>query len=372
MAIPGDVFIKAAADHREAVEQGCVPFGLHCGTGKKSATSYVATKNGISHSQAFRWLNTAKERGLIAELGGERDWQGRDAVAEFPVIPKATPTYEELKTRQKSNFTRLQANREASRLINVKLKIDGPYGIMPLGDPHLDNPGTDWPTLDRYVKIIKTTEGMFGTNIGDSTDNWVGRMARLYAESSVSRAEALILLEGFLNEVRWLFVDRGNHDVWSGADDLVGWFSRGMGVHYKWEGSRVQLTSPNGAHIVINSRHDFPGRSQFHPTHGPLKAATVDGHGDDIYTAGHIHHGGYMLRVGPTGKKSHILRLSSFKVYDGYKDQHGWLDGHLPAAVFIIDPNCPPETRVKFFDCPEFGADYLRFLRRPCFRVKAV
>jgi hypothetical protein len=317
-------------------------------------------------------LQQAAEAGMLTDpIPPEQDWQAAEPAVEFPGIPSPHPSYEELKHRAKTDFMRLRDNREASRLINVKVKIDGPYGIMPLGDPHIDNPGTDWPDLDRCVNIIKTTEGMFGTNIGDSTDNWVGRLTRLYAESNMSRSRALVMLEGFLAEIRWLFVDRGNHDVWSGADDLVGWFSRGLGVHYKWEGSRVQLTSPNGASIIINSRHDFPGRSQFHPTHGPLKAATMDGYGDDIYTAGHIHHGGYMLRVGPTGKKSHILRLSSFKVYDGHKDQHGWLDGHLPAAVFIVDPSQPENRRVKFFDVPEDGADYLKYLRKPRVRVKA-
>jgi len=329
----------------------------------------AAEELGIAKATFENRLKRAREMELRP---GGADWQGAEPAAEFPAIPSAEPSYAELKERMKADFARLSAHKEASKLLRVKVKIDGPYGIMPIGDPHLDNNGTDWPLLDRHVNLIKRTEGLFGTNVGDTSDNWVGRLARLYADSNLSRKRALILIEGFMREVRWLFVDKGNHDAWSGVDDPIAWFARDAGTHYKWEGSRVELVSPCGSSIVINSRHDFPGRSQYHPTHGPLKAATFDDHSDDIYTCGHIHIGGYMLRVSPTGKISHLLRLSSYKVYDSFKDQRGFLDGHLPSSVFVVNPAATdPLKRVKYFADPEDGADYLTFLRRPRVRVQA-
>lgn len=293
------------------------------------------------------------------------DWQGDKPAAEFPDIPSAEPTYDELKARKIADFQLLDANRKAAALIRVKVKIEGPYGIMAMGDPHVDADGCDWPTLDAHTQLIRRTEGLFGSNVGDITNNWIGRLARLYGAQNMSRTRALIMAEGWLREVNWLWIDPGNHDLWSGADDPVRWITRISGIHYKWQGSRLELVPPSGQSVVVNSRHDHPGFSMYHPTHGPLKASIWDGHADDIYTCGHIHTGGYMLRVDPRGRASHILRLSSYKVYDDHADERGFHSAHLPAGVFIINPHAADRRgRVMFFADPEQGADVLTHMRR--------
>ncbi|MDE2473156.1 MAG: hypothetical protein KGL35_31725, partial [Bradyrhizobium sp.] len=69
--------------------------------------------------------------------------------------------------------------------------------------------------------------------------------------------------------------------------------------------------------------------------------------------------------VNPRGKTSHILRLSSYKVYDSHKDEKGFPDAHLPAGVLIINPMIAEQQgRVCFVADPELGADMLTFLRR--------
>lgn len=288
-----------------------------------------------------------------------------DSGFEYPPIPSPEPSYEELKLRKIEDFQRLDASRRAAALIKVRVKVDGPYGVLVMGDPHVDADGTDWPTLDRHTQLARKTEGLFAANVGDITNNWIGRLARLYGEQSMSRSRALIMAEGWLREVKWLWIDPGNHDLWSGADDPVRWITRLSGVHYKWQGSRLELVPPTGASVVVNSRHDHPGYSMYHPTHGPLKASIWDGHADDIYTCGHIHTGGYMLRVNPVGKISHILRLSSYKVYDNHKDEKGFVSSHLPAGLFIVNPlAADPAGRVLFFADPEEGAEVLTFMRR--------
>lgn len=340
----------------------------------------AAAELGIARSTFQARLQIARERGMRPAVvppqryGGmpAPDWQATAPAAEFPEIPDAEPSYEELKSRQISDFTRLHAHKEAAKLIRVNVRIDGPYGVMAMGDPHLDDAGTNWPLLDAHTRLIQRTEGLFGANVGDLSNNWIGRLARLYANQNVSRSRALILIEGWLREVRWLWIDPGNHDLWSGADDPVRWITRFAGIHYKWQGSRLELVPPSGASVVVNSRHDHPDYSQWHPTHGPLKAATMDGYGDDIYTCGHIHAGAYHLHVHPTAKLSHVLRLSSYKVYDQHKDERGFRDANLPAGVFVVNPLAPTNTgRVTFFADPEAGADYLTFLRRPRVRVQA-
>ena len=283
-------------------------------------------------------------------------------LVEYPFIPDSEPTYEELKLRSIEDFKRLEASKKASKLIKLKIKIDGPYGIMLMGDPHIDDSGTDWGALDKDIKIVKNTPAMFGANVGDITNNWIGRLARLYSNQNMSRSRAVKMTEGFLKEIPWLWIDPGNHDLWSGADDPVKWITRFTGILYKWQGSRLELISSNGRSIIVNSRHDHPGHSMYHPTHGPLKAAQFDACHDDIYSCGHTHSGGYMLFVHPNGKMSHLIRLSSYKIYDNFKDERGFRDHSLPSAVFVVNPNS--EKQVTFFHSAQEGADYLTFLRK--------
>jgi hypothetical protein len=234
-----------------------------------------------------------------------------------------------------------------------------------MGDPHIDADGTDWPLLDRHTQLIKRTPALFGANVGDITNNWVGRLSRLYADQNMGRKRAIILAEGWLREVRWLWIDPGNHDLWSGADDPVRWITRFSGVHYKWQGSRLELVSPDGSSVIVNSRHDHPGHSQYHPTHGPLKASIWDGYHDDIYTCGHIHHGGYHMQVHNTGIISHCLRLSAYKVFDDHKDERGFRDGHLAASLFIVNPSAKERRhRVLYFSDIDEGAAILADMRK--------
>lgn len=327
---------------------------------------------GIPSSTFKGRYRAALERLPDASFPPQDDWQRDEPAATFPGIPSKLPTYDELKQLRIADFNRLDRHKQAVKLLRVQVRIDGAYGILVMGDPHVDDDGCDWPTLDRHIALIRKTEGLFGANVGDLTNNWIGRLARLYGDQNMGRERALVLVEGFLREVRWLWIDPGNHDLWSGHDDPVRWLTRFAGVHYKWQGSRLELVPPNGASVLVNSRHDHPGYSMYHPTHGPLKAAIMDGHGDDIYTCGHIHSGGYHLHIHPTGKASHLFRASSYKVYDNHKDERGFRDQHLPAGVFIVRPeSANPHGRVTFFADAEEGADYLRFLRRPRVRVQA-
>lgn len=357
-----------------------MPSGIFVAKGKQGAAPRVAELLGISVSSAQRRLDFARTLGMLEDVVADPsilatsrdDWQAQNAGATFPELPDAEPSYAELKSRQIADFGRLHAHKEAAKLIRVRVNVEGAYGIMVMGDPHVDDAGTDWPLLDAHTHLIQRTEGLFGANVGDLTNNWIGRLARLYANQNMSRTRALILVEGWLREVRWLWIDPGNHDLWSGADDPVRWLTRFSGIHYKWQGSRLELVPPSGASVVVNSRHDHPGHSMWHPTHGPLKAATMDGFGDDIYTCGHIHAGAYHLHVHPDGRLSHVLRLSSYKVYDAHKDERGFKDARLPAGVLVVNPASRTHAgRVKFFADPEAGADYLTFLRKPRVRVAA-
>ena len=283
---------------------------------------------------------------------------------DLPDLPSSELPYDEIREKRLREFERKQAHHQALELVTARVRRKGPIALFFFGDPHLDDPGTDLKTLYEHTELIKQTDGMYACNIGDTTNNWVGRLKALYAEQSTTQSEAWTLAEGWIHELagKWLFLIGGNHDYWSGSGDPLKWFTKAAGAHYVPHRYRVKLKFPNGAEVVVNSRHDWPGHSQWNPTHGPLKAAEL-GHRDDVYVAGHKHISGYQNFKAGDGSIIHAARVASYKIYDEYATQRGFRDHTIsPCLVFVIDPTDDTPDRIKHFWCPYRAAQYLKFL----------
>ena len=290
----------------------------------------------------------------------------KGAPAEFTHTP--VPTTEipvtDLIAHRKKQFDQLRIGKEARRLIPVKVNLHGPIGILTFGDPHLDDDGTDLGLVEEHVRLIGATEGLFGANIGDTTNNWMGRLARLYAEQSTSTKQAWQIAEWFIRAVDWLYFLSGNHDAWSGPGDPIKWILN-SGVPNE-SGVRLNLQFPNKKEVRINARHTFPGHSMWNTTHGPSKAAQM-GWRDHILIAGHTHVSGYQILKDPmTGMLSHAIRVGSYKTYDRYAEQLGLPDQCIsPAVVTVIDPAARTETGlITVFHDVEEGAAFLTWKRQ--------
>jgi hypothetical protein len=285
---------------------------------------------------------------------------------EFDDLPSELPTAAELIKLRKAQFQRKTQAKEARHLVPVRVKIAGPFGLALPGDPHVDDDGTDIALLEAHVDIINRTEGLLAGNIGDYSNNWIGRLARLYGQQATSAAQAWVLVEWYVRAVPWLFLLGGNHDLWSGDGDPIKWMARQARVQYEANGMRLGLTLPNGRVIRVNGRHDFSGRSQYNPVFGVGKAAQM-GWRDHVLVAGHIHQSGYQVVRDPsTGLLSHCLRVGSYKTHDRYAEEKG-----LPNQTFTVCPTLvfrpsyaddDPRFITTLFD-PETGADYLTWAR---------
>lgn len=281
-------------------------------------------------------------------------------------LPDELPTAEELLERRTKQFAKKAAAESARQLIPIRIKTKGPIGIMHMGDPHIDDNGTDISLLRSHVDLVNKTDALFCANVGDLHNNWVGRLARLYGQQSTSAAEAWVLVEWLFKAVRWLYVVGGNHDVWSGPGDPSKWLAKFHGTLYEWHGARVGLQFPNGREIRINARHDFPGRSQFNPAHGPGKAVRF-GWRDHIATCGHTHTSGLQILKDPmTGLISYAIRVGSYKAYDDHAKAMGFFDETaFVAPVTVIDPSKADNDPgcVTFFADPFVAADFLTWWR---------
>jgi len=288
-----------------------------------------------------------------------------------PFDREATPTeisIDELLIDRKRAYARRAQRAAAQKLTPIRVNLDGPIGIAHFGDPHIDDDGTNIELLERHIKLVNRTEGMFAANVGDYRNNWVGRLARLWAQQTTSAANARVLLKWLIGSTDWLYLVGGNHDAWtSNDDDPVKWLAEQAGALHQPFMARIELRFPNRRSIRVNARHDFKGYSEWNTAHGPAKAARL-GWRDHILTCGHTHVSGYNVLKDPaSGLISHAIRVASYKIHDHYAVQEGLPDQNIfMCPVTIINPakaDDDPACVTTIFD-PEMGADFLRFLRR--------
>jgi len=303
---------------------------------------------------------------IIREL--KRDEKAtQHTTPEFTIQPppdRDIPIDELLDLRE-DVFNRRKVYHDYTQLIEVQVKIDGPIGIAHHGDPHIDDDGTDIPTLRKNVDIISSTPGLFAGNVGDTNNNWVGRLAHLFERQSTTSRQAWQLTEWFINSQDWLYLISGNHGCWSGSKDPIKWMVGEIG-NYGPTSVRLQLNFPNGRKITINARHDFKGASQWNNAHGSMKAAQM-GFRDHILVNGHRHTSGHGIVVCPaTGRLSHCLQVPSYKVVDDYAIEHNFMDQMIsPCPVTIIDPDAKEQKDlIVTMWSLERAADFLTWLRK--------
>lgn len=322
----------------------------------------LAAKLKVSESTAGRYILMADQAGFLERKRGSDEFQ-------VPDLPDEVADTGDIIERRKREYQRVAAAREARRLITIKVKIDGPFGVAHFGDPHVDDPGTDIAGLERDLRCVRDTEGLFGANLGDNHNNWTGRLARLYAHQSTSAKEAWRLVEWLLGACNWIYLVAGNHDIWSGDGDPAQWMAARNGTIYEPWGARVNLLTPSGRSFRINARHDFSGHSMWNPNHGPGKAIQA-GWRDHLATCGHKH---VSFISGPfvdpaTLLRSWAVRCAGYKVIDKYASGDLGLpeQNAFPAAVSIFDPRYADDDvrAVHVVPTVEEGAEYLKFRRR--------
>ena len=307
-----------------------------------------------------RWQCMACGKKLLNPIIIEKP-QFEKELQEVDYIP-----IEEIIEHRKKQYTQKLKAKKSKNLINIKIHQKGPIGILHFGDPHVDDDGTDIAEIYMLCNLVNKTDGLFGGNLGDIQNNWIGRLRALYGQQSTSAKESWRLTEHFVNQVEWLYLVAGNHDVWSGDGDPLEFIMREhSGIYEQW-GARLNLTFPNGKEIRINARHTFKGNSMWNTAHGVAKAAQM-GWKDHILTCGHTHVSGYQVLKDPaSGLISHALQVASFKIIDSYADKLGLDDKNIfNAPVTIIDPRYDDDDNrlITTIFNPYEGAEYLKYKR---------
>lgn len=311
----------------------------------------AAAALGVARSTAQDWYKAELKR---AELS-------------IPDLPSPDIPIEELIRRRTEDFARRWKAHQARREIRIKVKSNLPIGIATFGDPHVDDDGCDLETLLRDADTVRETPGMYGMNVGDNQNLWMGRLLRKYADQTTRADDGWRLTEYFIKRTRdWLALVWGNHDHWAGiGDPLVALAKAHFPVSDGYD-VRITLVFPNGREFSIWMRHDFAGNSQWNDLHGLMKAAKM-GARFHLFVAGHKHTSAHHAQWNEdTGIFWHALRSAGYKKIDDYTEMLGFKYTNVfQCPVVIIDPlanNPAGFSKVEYNT--EDGADRLTWLRK--------
>ena len=232
-----------------------------------------------------------------------------------------------------------------------------PVAIVHFGDPHLDDPGCDLPLLREQIKLIENTPGVWGGNIGDTINNWVGKLAKLYAKQSVTFEESLMLAEWFAQSVPWLYWVLGNHDHWDNGSHIIKLLLRGSEIKtIAAHDAKINLQFDNGVQIRIRARHNWKGRSIYDPVHGIKRSHFFGDRWADFAIGGHTHE--WALWQGETedGIPRWAAKVRGYKLFDEFAEEKGLYQHRYGAALLtIINPYAPPTERIQCFWDVHFG-----------------
>ncbi|NRA30997.1 MAG: hypothetical protein HRU11_12150 [Parvularculaceae bacterium] len=320
---------------------------------------------GLKHGATWKMVNdlrrVAKGEGVDLEA-----LRVTTSFVEHPELPSSDTPIDELLASKRARFSRTKAAKDAARWRKVRLRGGGPMGLLCFGDPHIDDDGCDIEALERDMKLVKETDGLFAGNIGDSINNWVGRLMRLHANQSTTATDAWRLAEWFLKDLdeHWVFWLLGNHDAWNDGMEV---FSR-MGGLVKmddWQ-ARLALTFDNGRECRLHAAHNFPGTSIRDKNWGEKRADAESYGAAQIYMAGHLHTAAMQCVPCPNrGKPIWYARASGYKAIDSYADNLGYSrQTGGESLTFIFDQDADDEMGfvTGFLNSAE-AVDFLQFKR---------
>jgi hypothetical protein len=285
----------------------------------------------------------------------------------LPDFPDEDIPVEDIIGQMARRFEKRKASYDAHTWFPVKVKDKKPIGILWFGDPHVDDNGCNWPVLQRHVQLCRETDGLYGANIGDTTNNWAGRLVKLYANQDTSVKTARRLAKWLMLDsgVRWIIWLLGNHDTWGDGAEILAQMGKSFGtqkvVMHDWE-ARFCLSFPNGWEPRVFAAHDFAGNSIWNPLHGPMREGQK-GAEADLYICGHKHnYAVFEFENASRGVVQHFARTRGYKFFDDYARRLGIAEQSGGCSILTIFN--PERQSIKVFSDVEDGVEFLKAKRQ--------
>jgi hypothetical protein len=321
----------------------------------------IAAQGGLR--AAARSLDMAEStlRGWL-KGSGNTPRPNKAAEIERPVLVSSHEPVEDLLARRVEQHRRKREAHDAKKWMRFTVKQPGPFGLAFVGDPHIDDDGTNLERLLADLDLIENTPSLYGVGMGDWINAWVGKLQRLYAHQGTTESDAWRMMQWVVERPLWLLLILGNHDLWHDIANPVRWMETSAPVE-NWQADFEVADASGQASWRISAAHDFPGRSLYNKAHGPLRRALLTGAAADLYIAGDKHCWSLMQdEEEHSHRQFWVARVRGYKELDSYGTQLGFgsqKHGHSMVAV------CDPADRSMLcFSNIEQGAQYLTLLRQ--------
>lgn len=245
-----------------------------------------------------------------------------------------------------------------------------PIAVAFSGDWHLGAGGVAYDRLERDLKTIGATPGLYGVGCGDYVEGVT--LAAKAASSLFSGAfNAPDLQDWAAREYlsrasgKWLALVAGNHDEWlakvtgvTRTDKLA----RYMEIPYFCQGGGTIFAHVGDQRYVIAVTHNAKGNSRLNTSNAQRRAFDEWPQWDncDVIVCGHLHYNDLHVQTRKGGRCVY-LRSGTAKLHDGYAADHGFKPEYgIPLAILL-----PDEKRVIPFrgDDFDYGVRALATLR---------
>lgn len=332
----------------------------------ESRTEAARTLN-LAESTVRRHLEIAAARGIVPRTDSEGEIQ-------LPNFPDDDIDAEQIVDMMERRFLQRHKHHQAHRWFPIRFKSDAPIGLVVVGDPHLGSNGCNFPLIRQHARLLAAAEGCYAVNIGDTVDNWGGKLVRLYAENDVSRATERKLARWFLQEtgIPWIVWLHGNHDTMAdGFSTYLNAINAKTIPMVDWR-ARFRLVFPS-SEVKVDAAHNHKGHSMWNALHGQIRAAHMDEFAH-IVVAGHHHTWALGQVEMPSGDVVHLGRARGYKFIDDHAHRHGFAEQQYGAAImYVIRPSHHhnPIKFIRSFADIEDGCDYLAIVREKDGRAKA-
>lgn len=327
----------------------------------------VYQAHGRNAMQAAKALGISRStlRGRIAlaerELAEKR---AAETETRLPVFPDDDIPTSQIIASLEQRFKKRAEHHKSVKWFPVKVSGNDPIGIAFMGDPHLDDNGCNWPLLRRDCQIMNQP-GIFGVNVGDTTNNWGGRLISQFANQDTSQATARKLAKWLLLDsgIKWLCWLMGNHDMNNDGTAILREMNAKSIPMLDWQ-AQFKVVFPNGNEVRVWVNHNFAGHSMWNTLHGAQKTAHMKEQAD-IYMSGHYHNWALHHEESASRDFTYWLgRCRGYKFIDDYAERHGHAPQEQGASVLaVIDPRQSGANRITCFADMEVGAEYLQSLR---------
>ncbi len=250
---------------------------------------------------------------------------------------------------------------------DIQMPSNEPCLIALVGDPHLDDDGCNWPLLTRDVALMAETPNVFAINLGDSTNNWTGRLMRLYASQEASKGTGYKYVRWFMHQsgINWLLWLLGNHDEWNDGALVIREMSANTIKIFDWQ-SKFNLVFPNKIRCPMWMAHSFKGNSMYNILHGPMRAIKFGTINVRVAAQGHHHEWGYFVTEdGDTHMTTHCIKARGYKHIDEFANRLMFSSQNQGSTVAVVINPRVPETAPGFinvFPDLEVGVGYLNSL----------